>query len=772
MLKKALLPFVLVFVLETLIQSFTHIYAPLALIRASGQLVAASVSGQVAYQRLAEHLMGLDTCHQQPCEVSHYAHLPIATTVFMGEQIVRFIPTEYRGQTACLLEWNESGNRLFNQAFHLLRDITEAVNSSLILEDIFESLGLVLRSYIPYTEAGIALLDDTQNGLKVLVRILANGLLEFRQENHRFTGDDPALTPFLDNPNRELLTFDQSVEASMFFPPWMESGLVVPLVNKGILIGILTLASDEKKPWTQQHLQLLPQVAQPIAVAMENAKLYWQTQTQASHQFLINQLTKSIQQSFRPHDILSTAMDELGRVMGVSRGHIVYFESPLTLQRLLPQEAVSDEADNSVTMMQHPSLTPESYYPYQRNLDDQLPFDALKSHCMEWGIFCKRAQSKAKHHPVETFVEQLDIFNPFILNDVADCPPDLAPPEFFEQWKIRSLAIFPIMVGEACVGTITLHQTDHQRTWLPDDLILLRAIREHLGLALHQSELYKALEMQKVELETTLKELQQAQLHLIQSEKMAVLGQFVAGIAHEVNTPLGAIASNHQTIDQCLQNIDNAMASNSAIEPKWVSTATKLLGINAMASARIDDIVKNLRNFARLDESDLKTVALDESIDSTLLLLDSPLKENQITIIRDLDSTFPPFECFPGLLNQVLMNLIVNAIHALRDSQTVSPSITLSATVDTGKGEVRIGITDNGPGIPEHVLPKIFDPGFTTKGVGVGTGLGLALCYRIMEKHHGRIEVYTSAEAGTTMTMCLPEHQPVVDSSGIDEEPV
>lgn len=733
------------------LQALSLFRAPIALITQQGQFIDGSPSGKQAYQQLSEQLIGLDTYHQRPCQIEHYAHLPIPTTAYFGNQAVSFIPTQINQQSACLLEWHETSDPLFNPAFQLLRDITDAVNSSLILEDIFESLGMVLRSTIPFTEAGIALLDDTQNSLKVLVRILENGLLEFRQENHRFTGDDPALTPFIENPHQDLLLFDRHLTHSMFFPPWMEAGLVIPLVNKGILIGILTLAHDEKNPWSQHQLQLLPQVAQPIAVAMENAKLYWQTQTQASHQFLINQLTKSIQQSFRAEEILSTAMDELGRVMGVSRGHILYFETPLTLQRLMP-----DHDGETITT---PAISESSYYPYQRNSDQHLPFDELQAHCVEWGIFCKRAQSKAKQHPLETFVEQLDIFNPFILNNAGDCPPDLAPPEFFTTWNIQSLAIFPIMVGEACVGTITLHQTDQQRTWLPEDITLLRAIREHLGLALHQSQLYKALESQKIELENTLEELQQAQLHLIQSEKMAVLGQFVAGIAHEVNTPLGAIKSNHQTITHCLQQIEKNITDSEPINPKWLTTAEKLLGINEAASTRIDDIVKNLRNFARLDESDLKAIAMEESIQSTLQLIEHPIRDGNVTVHTHVPEDFPEIECFPGLLNQVLMNLIVNAIHALTLNHEPSPVITIATQIDTGKQEARISVTDNGPGIPDHVLPKIFDPGFTTKGVGVGTGLGLALCYRIMEKHHGRIEVETEAGEGTTMTMCLPLKQ-------------
>jgi two-component system, NtrC family, sensor kinase len=230
---------------------------------------------------------------------------------------------------------------------------------------------------------------------------------------------------------------------------------------------------------------------------------------------------------------------------------------------------------------------------------------------------------------------------------------------------------------------------------------------------------------------------------------MAMLGQFVAGIAHEVNTPLGTLIANDDTVKRCLEQIEVKDDKGN----KYRVTAMELLKINQMASERIMEIVRNLRNFARLDESDLKQVDLHEGIDSTLLLIRSSIKP-EIRIIKQYGD-IPPIQCFPGLLNQVFMNLLINASHSIDERGT----ITIETRYKPGEQQVEIAIHDTGKGIAPENLTKIFDPGFTTKGVGVGTGLGLALCYKIMEKHRGRVLVDSVVGEGTTMTVVLPVKQ-------------
>jgi signal transduction histidine kinase len=187
-----------------------------------------------------------------------------------------------------------------------------------------------------------------------------------------------------------------------------------------------------------------------------------------------------------------------------------------------------------------------------------------------------------------------------------------------------------------------------------------------------------------------------------------------------------------------------------------------LLSLNRLAGSRIQEIVRNLRNFARLDESELKCVDLREGIESTILLLQSSL-EPRVQLIRRYGPDVPPVQCYPGLLNQVFMNLLVNAGHAIGEAMAdpaVPPDVPMTITIttfwDAASETVSVVIRDTGKGIAPENLAKVFDPGFTTKGVGVGTGLGLALCYRIVEKHGGRISVESAPNAGAAFTVRLP----------------
>jgi two-component system NtrC family sensor kinase len=235
---------------------------------------------------------------------------------------------------------------------------------------------------------------------------------------------------------------------------------------------------------------------------------------------------------------------------------------------------------------------------------------------------------------------------------------------------------------------------------------------------------------------------------LIQAEKMAALGLLVAGVAHEINTPMGAIHSNNDIMSRAVSKIQKILGADADRE------ALRLLGIleevcrnNEVASERIRKIVWSLKNFARLDEAERKPVNIHEGIESTLTILQHQLR-NRIRIVKEFGN-LPDLVCHSNQLNQVFMNVLVNA------TQAITGRGTITIKTWTEKDVVRISIADTGEGIPEENLPKVFDPGFTTKGVGVGTGLGLSICYNIIQEHGGRIDLESSGE-GTTFTITLP----------------
>lgn len=281
------------------------------------------------------------------------------------------------------------------------------------------------------------------------------------------------------------------------------------------------------------------------------------------------------------------------------------------------------------------------------------------------------------------------------------------------------------------------------------------------------------------ELEQALDQLKQSEALLIQSEKMSSLGQMVAGVAHEVNTPLAYVKSSLESVDRQLPHLTelNAQAErllemlraekvNEAELTNQFGTVSGLLDqmranqvlpdMKALVRdglygiAQISELVNNLRNFARLDRSKLAEFNLNEGIASALTIAKNVVKHK--TVKRELGA-IPNVICSPSQINQVLLNLITNAAQATRDDASGVITIRSGAR---GDNQVVLEVEDNGHGIPEDVLPKIFDPFFTTRDVGQGTGLGLSIVYKIVEQHGGRISVISKVGVGTRFTVQLP----------------
>jgi PAS domain S-box-containing protein len=262
----------------------------------------------------------------------------------------------------------------------------------------------------------------------------------------------------------------------------------------------------------------------------------------------------------------------------------------------------------------------------------------------------------------------------------------------------------------------------------------------------------RQLRSANIELERLLGELRTAQARLVQHAKMAALGQLVAGVAHEVNTPLAAVVSNNDLFLRCFARLEEKLRttdlSRDPLVVRDLQAVIDLSDVTRQACARITDIVRTLRTFARLDEADVKAVDLHEGLESTLVLVAHLLKSG-IQVVRRYGEC-PRVECHPNQLNQVFMNLIVNACQAMGDTGT------LTLTTHAAGDEVEVRIADTGIGIPADKLPRIFDPGFTTKGALVGTGLGLSIVYQIVEGHGGTIFVESALGKGTEFKLKLP----------------
>jgi len=257
------------------------------------------------------------------------------------------------------------------------------------------------------------------------------------------------------------------------------------------------------------------------------------------------------------------------------------------------------------------------------------------------------------------------------------------------------------------------------------------------------------------ELEKAYRELRTTQAQLVQSGKMAALGQLVAGVAHEINTPVGAIGSMHQSMSLALDRIEKVLVEDPKLQTRRpeVDKSLKVLReaatVVGTGSERVSKIVRRLRTFARLDEAEFKRADVNEGLRDTLMLIQHKSKAG-IELETELDPKLPLLPCFPSQLNQVFLNLLVNAIQAIEPPGRV----TVSSRHETGW--VCVTVEDDGRGIPAEHLERIFDPGFTTKGVRVGTGLGLSISYQIIEEHRGRIEVKSRVGEGTRFDVWLP----------------
>lgn len=314
---------------------------------------------------------------------------------------------------------------------------------------------------------------------------------------------------------------------------------------------------------------------------------------------------------------------------------------------------------------------------------------------------------------------------------------------------------------------------------------LIRWVGEYTQeLELARQTLEQRVEERTIELKQTLENLKETQSQLIQTEKMSSLGQMVAGIAHEINNPINFVYGNLNYVRQYGRQLleivelyqqyypdppEEVQDSLEDVDIEFVKEdLPKILSSMKAGATRIATIVKSLKNFSRLDESDFKKADINEGIESTLMILDHRLKSKpdypEVRVIKEYGE-IPLVSCYAGQLNQVFMNIIANAIDAIdeRDRQRnlaeikANPSQITIETRVLDNHSISINIADNGPGICEEIKAKLFDPFFTTKPVGKGTGLGLSVSYHIVvEKHRGQIECHSSPGSGTEFVVKIP----------------
>ena len=341
------------------------------------------------------------------------------------------------------------------------------------------------------------------------------------------------------------------------------------------------------------------------------------------------------------------------------------------------------------------------------------------------------------------------------------------------------------------LARVNLHLTLRSltKTLAQQNLLLKQEIEDRLAAeaALQQlaQELEKRVEERTAELSQALDHLKKAQVQIVQSEKMACLGQLVAGVAHEINNPVSCISNNIPIAKEYIADLlgmirlcQHSVTSTSEFEDKSfeieldfiVEDLPKIIDSMAVGTERLYNLSMSLRNFSRLDTSALTPVNIHDGLDSTLLILGHRLKAKgtfpEIAVIKEYGE-LPLVECYPGSLNQVFMNILANGIDALEEytiscplcgekKQSHSPQIRICTEMLEGD-RVVIRIADNGVGITEEVMQHLFTPMFTTKSVGKGTGLGLSISREIVEeKHGGKLTCSSLPEGGVEFVIELP----------------
>ncbi|MBD2128601.1 PAS domain S-box protein [Microcoleus sp. ZQ-A2] len=369
-----------------------------------------------------------------------------------------------------------------------------------------------------------------------------------------------------------------------------------------------------------------------------------------------------------------------------------------------------------------------------------------------------------------------------------------------------ALLSLPIETQSGQLGTLTCGRLVSWQSWTDEELELLQAVANQLAIGINQAQLYEqsriaatTAQTKATQLEVALRELQQTQSQLIQSEKMSSLGQLVAGVAHEINNPLNFIHGNLSHINQYAKDLLNLIqlyqeyytrpaleiqAETEAIDLEFIKEdLPKILSSMTMGTDRIRQIVLSLRNFSRAEQTERKWVDIHEGLDNTLLILGHRLKDKghrpSIEIIKEYGN-LPLVKCYAGQLNQVFMNILTNAIDALEmrneswamepepgssyfqlpSPQSQFPKIWIRTEVNESH-QLVIRIADNGLGMTKEIQRRIFDPFFTTKPIGSGTGLGMSISYQIVvEKHGGQLQCISAPNQGTEFLISIPIHPP------------
>ncbi|OUL28609.1 histidine kinase [Nostoc sp. T09] len=542
--------------------------------------------------------------------------------------------------------------------------------------------------------------------------------------------------------------------------------VLTPIFVGRTLWGLLAAYQHSApRQWESVEVEFLAQVASQLGVALQSSQMMTQVQTRADElqqsaeqRRILFDLVVKIRESLDLETIFKTTVNEVRRSLKGDRVGIFRFDPDVGFcSGEFIAEDVLPQFDSALSMKVQDYCFGDHFAPQYRQGQVQVISD---------------------------------------INSIGSKVPHL---DVIERFQVKAQVIVPLMEGDELWGLLCIHQCTHARNWEETELEFVTQVAAQFSVALRQANLFQQSSLlgqtreEANQLAQALNELRTAQMQIIHAEKMASLGQLVAGVAHEINNPINFIYGNLEHAHQYTKDLLRCLELYRHYHPDTIpeieeyfkkaeidfliDDLPKLFQSMQIGSERICEIVTSLRNFSRLDEAEFKVADIHEGIDSTLMILQHRLKPSSdsptINVSKDYDS-LPLIECYPGQLNQVFMNLLSNAIDALdeRNARTsleiiaAKPSEIRISTSLLNKDWIAIRIADNGLGMDEKVLSRLFDPFFTTKVVGKGTGLGLSISYQIViDKHKGKIYCQSELGKGTEFVVELPIHQATTKKS-------
>ncbi|WP_066383456.1 GAF domain-containing sensor histidine kinase [Anabaena sp. CA = ATCC 33047] len=550
----------------------------------------------------------------------------------------------------------------------------------------------------------------------------------------------------------------------------VRANIAVPLIKGKDVWGLFCVHQcSSYRQWDTSEIEFVQLIAEYLGIALQQSDYIEQVKAQSTQLAQVKAKAKAVEWQ----KTIAIAIEKIRQSLDLET---IFRTSTAEIRKLINTDRVAIYRFN-------PDWSGEFVYEsvgegWISLIDEQFRRPELQDNISE----CS-AKDLAKTPVIDTYLQDTqggrftkgEVYR--VCNDIYNAGFSDCYLKVLEAYQAKAYVIIAIYHGQKLWGLLAAYQNTGMRDWQEDEVYLLTQVSTQLGVAIQQAELLAQTQRQKEEIAQTLKELKETQSQLIHSEKMASLGQLVAGIAHEINNPISFIYGNIPYVNEHTEDLFKLLEIYQKNYPHPTATVQeqisefdldfiaddlpKILASMKMGAGRISQLVLSLRTFARLDEADMKPVHLHEGLDSTLLILQHRLQSQPnypvIEVIKEYGN-LPEVICYAAQMNQVFMNILNNAIDALehkisRSKIIFTPQIKISTKL-IEQHTINISIADNGCGISENVRSHIFEPFFTTKEPGKGTGLGLSVSYQIVVKEHGG-KIKCISENGKGCEMCI-----------------